>query len=211
MAESPDYHYSFNEQQIRTALGRLGEILEEKNQNIELAVIGGAVALLYFSNRASTKDIDVIFPQNKYQREVLKKAIHQVGTEMGFQGNFAQNWMNNDVEGMGIHGKPSVTIFEQGGLKLSSTSFEEQLAIKLCAYRNKNDINDAKAYMKELVEKYADNPDALFDQVYKLKTFGVSLKKSILRERFDLILESVKNPSPESDKKIEYDLSFSSR
>ena len=211
MADIKQSDYQFNEHQVRTALGRLGQILEEQNQSIEVAVAGGAVALLYFENRVSTRDIDVIFPENERQRELLKKAIHQVGKEMGFKGNLAQSWMNNDGEGIGLKGKPSITIFEEGGLKLSSTPFEEQLALKLCSYRNKNDISDAKEYMKELITGYQDNVDALFDQVYKLKMFGVAIKKSILRERFDLVLKAVTEPSIDNEKNLEYDLAYSAR
>jgi uncharacterized protein (DUF2164 family) len=202
------YDMSFTEDDVKNALRRLGEVLKENKESVEIAVAGGVVSLLYFKNRLSTRDIDAVFPDDPWQREALKSAIKKVGKELSLETGLDETWMNDDIAAIGIKEKSKLTIFEHEGIKLVSAKFEELLSHKLGAYRNKNDISDAQALMSELMEEYSDNIEGLFEQVYKLKSFTDRISKDQMRMRFDLVLDSVINPSKENDKNIDYDLAF---
>lgn len=202
------YDMSFNENDVKNALCRLGEVLKENKESVEIAVAGGIVSLLYFKNRLSTRDIDAVFPDDPWQREALKKAIKKVGKELCLETGLDEVWMNDDISTIGIKEKSDLTIFQHEGIKLVSARFEELLSHKLGAYRNKQDINDAQALMSELMSDYSDNIECLFEQVYKLKSFTDRISKEKMRMRFDLVLNSVIDPSNENDKCINYDLSF---
>lgn len=202
------YDVSFNENDVKHALSRLGDILKDNKESIEVAVAGGIVSLLYFKNRVSTRDIDALFPEDPWEREALKDAIRKVGAELGLETGLDDTWMNDDISAIGIQEKSDVTVFQHGGLKLVSASFEELLSHKLGAYRNKQDISDAQEIMKELLPKYEDNIDGLFNYVYKVKSFTDRISKEQMRSRFDIVLDSVVNPSKDNDAKINYDLSM---
>lgn len=202
------YDMSFTEDDVKKALKKLGEVLKSDNESVEVAVAGGVVSLLYFKNRLSTRDIDAVFPDDPWEREALKSAIKKVGKQLGLETGLDDTWMNDDISAVGIKEKSDITVFEHGGLKLVSASFEEMLSHKLGAYRNKQDVSDAKAIMGELLSNYKGNIDGLFNQVYKLKSFTDRVSEDQMRSRFDLVLDSVMNPSKENDTKIDYDLSM---
>lgn len=202
------YDMSFDENQVKHALSRLGDILKDNKESIEVAVAGGIVSLLYFKNRVSTRDVDALFPDDPWEREALKDAIRKVGKELGLETGLDSTWMNDDMAAMGSQEKSKLTLFEHGGLKLVSSAFESQLSMKLCAYRNKQDLDDAKLIIKELMPDYKDNLDGLFNKVYKLKPFSVRISEDKMRSRFDLIVNSVLNPSGEIDRKLDEDLVF---
>lgn len=205
---SANERVGFSESEVKSVLTRLGDLLSESNEKVEIAVAGGIVALLYFKNRLSTKDIDAIFPQDPWQKEALKSCIQKVGSEFGFDEKFQTEWMNDDGACIGMKLEPEVTIFEHGGLKLSAGAFEELLALKISSYRNKNDANDAIALMNEVLPKYPDQEE-LFEKIYSLKQFGVNISKTVMRRRFELIKNAAVSPeNPVATKEIDLDMSF---
>ncbi len=52
-------------ERLTKALNRLNELLHERNEKIELVIVGGAVSVLFFENRYGTKDVDTIYPPGK--------------------------------------------------------------------------------------------------------------------------------------------------
>ncbi len=54
---------------IEKALWRLGELLQEHKEHVELITAGGVISVLLFGNRQMTRDIDAIFPPS--QKKIL--------------------------------------------------------------------------------------------------------------------------------------------
>ena len=50
---------------IEKALWRLGELLKEQQECVELVTAGGVISVLLFGNRQMTRDIDAIFPPSE--------------------------------------------------------------------------------------------------------------------------------------------------
>ena len=51
---------TINRQEIIEALGRLGQLAEARGTKIELALVGGALMVLLYEARESTRDVDAI-------------------------------------------------------------------------------------------------------------------------------------------------------
>jgi hypothetical protein len=51
---------TFTRQEIEEGLRRLGELAQAKGLQIELTLVGGAVMVLQFNARPSTRDVDVV-------------------------------------------------------------------------------------------------------------------------------------------------------
>ena len=50
---------------IEKALWRLGELLQEHKEYVELVTAGGVISVLLFGSRQMTRDIDAIFPPSQ--------------------------------------------------------------------------------------------------------------------------------------------------
>ena len=78
-------------EQILAALTRLDELLREKGVIGEICIFGGAVMVLAFDARESTRDVDGIFVP---KQEVIASS-RQVAEEFGFE----PSWLNDGVKG----------------------------------------------------------------------------------------------------------------
>lgn len=127
------------------ALEALADELASSNEHTEIAVVGGAALVLLFNAREATKDVDVCVIAS-CSSESIRAAARRVGESMGLP----LDWLNDAAKGY-IHG------FALGDVVLRSRSLtvrtiapKQLLAMKLCAWRDDVDIDDARLLLGKL-------------------------------------------------------------
>ena len=114
---------------ILAALARLGELLQARGVTGELCLLGGAVMVLAFKARASTKDVDAIFAPAAAVRE----AAAQVAAEL----DLPEHWLNDGAKGFvsARHEVVGDDLPQFAGLRLTAPTAEYMLAMKCFAAR----------------------------------------------------------------------------
>lgn len=170
-------------EQLTDALTRLDELLRERHEMIELVVVGGAISVLFFENRAGTKDVDTVFPPGK--EHVLEELIQHVATEQ----HLPHDWMNSSVTFFGIHTKSDLIIFQRENLILYTAEWEEMLGMKLSgAFRGSKDIDDAMEILRRIGKTHKDET---LKKVLKYKNFTPYIPDDMIRKRFYFIWTKV--------------------
>ncbi len=133
---------------IEKALWRLGELLQEHKEYVELVTAGGVISVLLFGNRQMTRDIDAIFPLS--QKQILTMLIDQVSKEQNLpSGEHA--WLNDGVSFFGLQTKSNNVIFRHSHLVLYTASWYELLGMKLSgAWRRDADFDDAIQILRKI-------------------------------------------------------------
>jgi hypothetical protein len=80
---------ALNQDRLRQAFRRLGEMACAEGVELELALYGGAVFTLVYGSRESTKDVDGVIQPGEIGRKLAK----QVAREQGLP----EDWLNDDV------------------------------------------------------------------------------------------------------------------
>lgn len=135
----------FTRQEIEEGLKRLGELATAKGLHIELTLVGGAVMVLRFDARPSTRDVDAVILSPREAR-VVRDMTRQVAEER----DWPDDWLNDGAKGYlaGISRGPLA--FEAPGITAHAPSLEQLLATKLSAWRDDVDISDARRLMQEV-------------------------------------------------------------
>jgi hypothetical protein len=114
---------------IIAALSSLDEELKQRSVTGELCVFGGAVMVLVFDARESTRDVDAIF--------VPKTALREAAAAVAEARDLPESWLNDGVKGF-VSEEGEVT--EEGmpqfrNLRLVRPTTEYLLAMKCLAAR----------------------------------------------------------------------------
>lgn len=135
----------FSKQQIIELLERLGDLAKQRNEKIELLLMGGAVMVLVYEQRLSTRDVDAVF-LSPSETAPIRDLIKQIAREH----NLPEDWLNDAAKGylMGL-GQSSI-IFSAPGITVKMPPVAQMLAMKLCAWRDDVDIEDARRLLLEL-------------------------------------------------------------
>jgi hypothetical protein len=91
MFDSAKMGEELSRETIVTALARLNDELKRRDVLGELCLFGGAVMVLTFQTRPTTKDVDAIFQPT----EDFRRAAATVGDEFGLSAD----WLNDGVKG----------------------------------------------------------------------------------------------------------------
>jgi hypothetical protein len=135
---------------IRAALEALANELLIAHVRGELLVVGGAAMALLYNARPTTKDVDVYIASP--EPAIVRKAAAQVASSL----DLPDDWLNDGAKGF-IHGLAvGVTVFEHEGLIVRALAAEQLLAMKLCAWRDTVDFNDARLLLATLPGARAD-------------------------------------------------------
>lgn len=135
----------FSKQQIIELLERLGSLARERNEEIELLLIGGAVMVIVYEQRLSTRDVDAVFlspPETAPTRELIK--------QIAAEHNLPEDWLNDAAKGYVAGMRQSSVIFSAPGITVKMPPVAQMLAMKLCAWRDDVDIEDARRLLLEL-------------------------------------------------------------
>jgi hypothetical protein len=132
--------------EILEALKQLGEAAEAQGDKVELVLIGGALMVLLFEGRDSTRDVDVaiVAPSDPSK-------LRKLSTAIGMERGWPENWLNDAAKGYLIGLSDGPTIFAAKGIKVRRPSFAQLLAMKLSAWRDELDIADARRLLEELM------------------------------------------------------------
>lgn len=116
---------------ILAGLQELGRLAEVEAVALEIAIYGGAVMMLAYDARPSTKDVDAII----HPPGVAKRLAARVATKFGW----ADDWLNDDVRQFvsGTETKLKWRLPELAcpALKLSRPTAKYRLAMKVMACR----------------------------------------------------------------------------
>ncbi len=85
---------TFTRQEIESGLRKLGELAQAKGLKIQLTLVGGAVMVLRFGARLSTRDVDavIIFPP---EAKIVRELARQVAEE----NDWPEDWLNDGAKG----------------------------------------------------------------------------------------------------------------
>ncbi len=134
-----------SKQEILDALKHLGELALAQGEQIELVLMGGALMVVLFGERQSTRDLDVLIILPK---EAAK--IRPLAQKVGIEHGWPADWLNDAAKGYLIGLSSGDIVFSAPGIIVKRPSFAQLLAMKLSAWRDELDIMDARRLLKEL-------------------------------------------------------------
>ena len=135
-------------QEIIQALDRLGQLAHEQGRQIELLVVGGAAMVLMYGTRPATRDVDavILLPPEAH---TVRELVRQVAQEQGLP----EDWLNDGAKGYLVGMSRGAEIFSAPGIIVSSPAVAQLLAMKLSAWRDDVDIEDARRLLQEMAGK----------------------------------------------------------
>lgn len=136
---------SFAKEEIISLFQALGKLAYERSETIEIGVVGGSAISLLFAYRKATEDIDA-FALNLSQNEL----VHELALLVAQDYDLPERWLNDAA-------KIYLTTFEKGsllidseGIKVFAPALDQLLAMKLSAWRNQVDKEDARRILEIL-------------------------------------------------------------
>ena len=147
---------TFTRQEIEEGLRRLGELAQAKSLRIELTLVGGAVMVLQFNARPSTRDVDAVVLS---PREV--KLVRDLAKQLAGEHDWPEDWLNDGAKGYLVGISKGPIIFKAPGIEARAPSLEQLLAMKLSAWRDDVDIADARRLLTEVARGWKQ------DEVWK--------------------------------------------
>jgi hypothetical protein len=170
---------TLTKQEITDALKALGQLAVSQGESIELMVVGGAFMVLAYESRLGTKDVDalIITPP---KTAIVRQLAEQIANERGWSAD----WLNDAVKGFVRGVSNGEVLLESPGILVRAPSVGQALAMKLSAWRQDVDINDA------LLKQVAHKPkDELFSSLMPYLAPGTELKAQYA---FDDLWEKIK-------------------
>jgi len=131
--------------QIEDALRRLGELALHHGETIELLAVGGVVMVLAYDARLATHDVDAILLQPELSYFV-RGLVKQIADEL----EWPPDWLNDGAKGFLTGLSDGGVIYAAPGIIVSCPAPEQLLAMKLSAWRDDVDIQDARRLLQEL-------------------------------------------------------------
>lgn len=136
---------------IRSLLASLGAKAWARGLRIELAIAGGAAIALLLGRRRTTKDVDavVLAPGES-------APVRALAAEVAVESGVPEDWLNDGVKGY-LHGLAlGRIVLDQPGILVKALASEQLLAMKLSAWRDDVDIDDALALLSLIEGEKAD-------------------------------------------------------
>jgi uncharacterized nucleotidyltransferase DUF6036 len=167
---------------IIRALNALSAELQSQGARYELVIFGGAALVLVYGARQATKDVDGIV-LGRADAAVLRSAAKAVATSLGLPSD----WLNDGAKGY-VHGIAiGATILDTASLAVRAAAPEQLLAMKLCAWRDDIDIEDARLVLHSL----SGDRENIWSRVEPFLVPGRELKA---RYAFDDLWEGLGGP-----------------
>jgi Nucleotidyltransferase of unknown function (DUF6036) len=133
-----------SKQDILEALVRLGELADAEGQSVQLIIVGGAAMALAYDARLSTRDVDAIFLVPPEASDTRRWA-GIVADERGWE----PDWLNDGAKGFLNGLSVGDLLLKSRGVEVRQVSAAQLLAMKLSAWRDDTDIEDAKRLLIE--------------------------------------------------------------
>lgn len=132
---------TFSRESIIDALGLLSAELEGEGGQHELVIAGGAALVLLYGARESTKDVDVV---------VADRAVREAAQQVAAQLDLPQDWLNDGAKGYAHGMSVGEAVFQAENLIVRALAVSQLLAMKLSAWRDDLDIDDARLLLSKL-------------------------------------------------------------
>lgn len=142
---------------LSTELSRLG------GGSHELLITGGAALVLLYGARESTKDVDAVVGV-----EPVRIAARNVATQLGLP----EDWLNDGAKGFLQGVARGEVVFQTPSLVVRALAPPQLLAMKLGAWRDDLDIEDARL----LLSKMRGDKEAVWKQIEPYVMPGRELK-----------------------------------
>lgn len=130
---------------IREALGALSSELAIDGTHGELVIVGGAAIALTLGGREATRDVDGYI--SKPEASAMRAAAERVAARLGLPSD----WLNDGAKGYMIKVDLGTVVFETENLVVYSASTLQLLAMKLWAWRDDQDFEDAARLLEAIV------------------------------------------------------------
>lgn len=126
------------------ALSLLADRLQPGEPRVELIIVGGAAMVLLFGARDSTKDVDAFHLDLDATARVAEAAA-----DVAIALELPSDWLNDAAKGY-VHGLSfGPVLLDTPTLRVRTLSTMQLLAMKLSAWRDDLDIEDARRLLKE--------------------------------------------------------------
>jgi hypothetical protein len=130
---------------ISRALTSLAGELSDTAQPQELILVGGAALVLLYNARETTKDVDG-FLLDPASAVAVRAAARRVADRLGLP----EDWLNDGAKGY-VHGiARGETLLATPALIVRTLAPQQLLAMKLSAWRDDVDIDDARLLLSKL-------------------------------------------------------------
>ena len=136
---------------IVSALEALSEELANSSRREEIVIVGGAALVLLFGARAATKDVDAVVLGDG-RAAVVREAASRVASRL----DLPEDWLNDAAKGF-VHALAlGDTLFESPSLLARAAAPQQLLAMKLSAWRDDIDIEDARLLLRTMGQQRDD-------------------------------------------------------
>lgn len=139
---------TFSREEIQGGLRRLGELAQAQGLHIRLTLVGGAVMVLGYQARQSTRDVDAVIMAPKEAR-----LVRALAKQIAEEHDWPEDWLNDGAKGYLVGISEGPVLFSAPGIEARAPSLEQLLAMKLSAWRDDLDISDARRLMQEIKGK----------------------------------------------------------
>lgn len=156
---------------IESALRRLGELALQQDENIELLVVGGAAMVMAFNARMATHDVDAVVLQPELAR-LVRRLVQQIAEEL----NWPPDWLNDGAKGFLMGLSEGGVIYTAPGIVVRCPALAQLLAMKLSAWRDDVDIQDAGRLLREWAGEKGGDQDAYWTETEPFVVPGQALK-----------------------------------
>lgn len=130
---------------IRRALLALAAELEGTPDRCEVVVMGGAAVALLYGARKATKDVDVLL-LSRADPVLVRGAVQRVAEALGLP----EDWLNDAAKGF-VHGLAlGDVLMDEPTLRVHALAPHQLLAMKLSAWRDDVDVDDARLLLSKL-------------------------------------------------------------
>lgn len=131
---------------IQRALETLAGELLARGAHCELAIVGGAAVVLLYQARQTTKDVDAL-TLNTTDAGILREAARRTASGLGLP----EDWLNDAAKGY-VHGLSlGEVVLDHPNLVVRTLAPHQLLAMKLSAWRDDVDIEDARLLLSKLL------------------------------------------------------------
>jgi hypothetical protein len=153
-----------NRSVLLNALTRLGALAREEGLQLECCIYGGALMMLAYDARLSTKDVDAVLRPREDALRLAKTVADEIG--------LPQNWLNDQVRAFLAPSEDLRELpIEVPGLHLTSPTAGYLLAMKALSCRSmlpgyEGDLGDLRFLIQKMEIGSVDEIQAWIDRYY---------------------------------------------
>lgn len=148
---------------IKQALASLASELAADGKRGELVIVGGAAIALTLGGREATRDVDGYI--SKPEASAMRAAAERVAVHLGLPAD----WLNDGAKRYMLSVELGPVVFEAENLVVYAASNLQLLAMKLWAWRDDQDFEDAARLLEAIL---ASSPGLAREELWaKLEQF----------------------------------------